>query len=129
MSIRENLLKIKYIITEHSFELYVVTAIILVGLSGFGLGRLSAVEERVRPEVTILGPTEHPKSLLGTQHTPVGASIGVAGELVGSVSGSRYHYPWCPGAQQILEHNKVWFSSQEEARAAGYTPAQNCEGL
>jgi len=52
-----------------------------------------------------------------------------AGAYVGSRNGSKYHFPWCPGAQQIKEENKVWFSSVEEAQKAGYTPAANCKGL
>ena len=50
-------------------------------------------------------------------------------EVVASKSGTKYHYPWCPGAKQISEKNKISFSSIEEARAKGYTPASNCKGL
>lgn len=49
--------------------------------------------------------------------------------VVASKNGTKYHYPWCPGAKQIAEKNKVTFSSIEEARAKGYTPAANCKGL
>ncbi|HED38129.1 MAG TPA: hypothetical protein ENI76_07790 [Ignavibacteria bacterium] len=48
---------------------------------------------------------------------------------VGSINGSKYHYPWCSGAQRIKESNKIQFSSKEEAIKAGYTPAANCKGL
>lgn len=49
--------------------------------------------------------------------------------VVASKNGSKYHYPWCAGAKQIAEKNKITFSSTEEARANGYTPAANCKGL
>ena len=39
------------------------------------------------------------------------------------------YYPWCAGAKQISEKNKITFASTEEARAKGYTPAANCKGL
>ena len=51
------------------------------------------------------------------------------GEYVASKSGAKYHLPWCPGAKQIKEENKVWFTSKEEAEKAGYTPAANCKGI
>lgn len=49
--------------------------------------------------------------------------------VVASKNGTKYHYPWCPGAKQISEKNKVTFASIEEARAKGYAPASNCKGL
>jgi hypothetical protein len=51
------------------------------------------------------------------------------GQLVASRTGSKYHLPWCSGAQSIKEANKVWFSSKEEAERAGYAPATNCRGI
>ena len=51
------------------------------------------------------------------------------GSVIGSKNGTKYHYPWCPGAKQISEVNMVYFTSVEKAREAGYTPAGNCKGL
>jgi hypothetical protein len=51
------------------------------------------------------------------------------GQVVASKNGTKYHYPWCAGAKQIAEKNKISFPSIEAARAAGYTPAANCKGL
>jgi len=42
-----------------------------------------------------------------------------------STSG-KYHFLWCPGAKQIKEENKLFFNSEEEAIAAGYSLAGNC---
>ena len=33
------------------------------------------------------------------------------------------------GRLSIIEKNKIWFGSIEDARKAGYTPAANCKGL
>ena len=51
------------------------------------------------------------------------------GLLVASKTGKKYHFPWCAGASQITDKNKIWFSSYEEAQKAGYTAAFNCSGL
>lgn len=39
----------------------------------------------------------------------------------------KYHYTWCSGSQRIKEENKLWFNSAQEAEAAGYTLAGNCQ--
>jgi methylphosphotriester-DNA--protein-cysteine methyltransferase len=48
---------------------------------------------------------------------------------VASKTGKKYHLPWCTGAKNIPENNKIWFNSIDEAKKAGYTPALNCKGL
>ncbi len=95
--------------------------IVALALISFGLGRLSAREE-VRPIVPVA-------SVVGEETEVLAQGVPQGGEVVASRSGTAYHYPWCPGASQIAEKNKVWFSSIEEARSAGYNPAKNCKGL
>lgn len=55
--------------------------------------------------------------------------VAVEQAYVASKTGTKYHLPTCAGAKQIKEENKVWFSTKEEAEAAGYTPATNCKGI
>lgn len=38
----------------------------------------------------------------------------------------RYHYSWCGSWKKIKPENQVWFNSDKEAEAAGYTLAGNC---
>lgn len=52
---------------------------------------------------------------------------GAGGRVVASKNGSRYHYPWCAGASQIKEENKVWYASEDAAQQAGLTKAKNCQ--
>ena len=102
-----------------SQDLAISLVIVLVGLSAFALGRLSAREEG--GEVVI-----HNERLPAASAE---AGSVVPGGVVASKSGSKYHYPWCAGARSIKEENKVWFESEEAARKKGYTPASNCKGL
>jgi hypothetical protein len=53
----------------------------------------------------------------------------IKGNYVASKTGSKYHLPWCSGAQTIKEENKIWFETKEEAESRGYSPAKNCKGL
>ena len=131
MSIIERLNKIKPFILSIN--------IILVGTLGFGLGRWSKIEENKTPVLieNPVGEQVAPTLSRGPDRS-VGTSLATStknipsqktGTLVGSKNGTKYHYPWCSGAQRIKEENKIWFASVEEAKRAGYTPAANCPGL
>ncbi len=117
-SIQEFGLKIKNWVGERVAEWGLIAIVLLLGLSSFGLGRLSALEE-VRPAV----------SIRAADQAAALRPIAIGGLVVASRSGSAYHFPWCPGAETMAERNKVWFKSEEAARAAGYAPAKNCKGL
>ncbi|MDO8493505.1 MAG: hypothetical protein Q7S19_03120 [bacterium] len=100
-------------------EICLVVLVTLVGLLGFGLGRLSRLEER---RVPIVIKNEAISMQEGS--TPI-----EAGKYVASKSGNSYYLPWCTGVKRIKENNKVWFDSEDEAKTAGYAPASNCKGL
>ena len=118
MNIPESWQKIKNGLEDQLSEWGTIAIVVLVGLSSFGLGRLSAGEE-ARPVVSIRNAEFSAEAL----------SMAPGGLIVASRSGSAYHYPWCPGAAAISQGNKVWFKSEEAARRAGYLPAKNCKGL
>ena len=97
----------------------VLFALILVSTLSFGLGRLTKIEEN---KVPIRLENLSGQSQEGLVNSDTGS-------FVGSANGTKYHLPWCPGANQIKEANKIWFNTQEEAELAGYTKAGNCPGL
>lgn len=117
---------------------FVPVIIILVAIIGFCLGRVSGLQEKREP-VRILDLNNSPSnpSLIlrerSSDQTSSGEIKGVstdsAEQVVASKNGTKYHYPWCTGAKQISEQNKVTFSSIDEAKKAGYSPASNCKGL
>jgi hypothetical protein len=125
-------------------DLFIALAVILVGLAGFGLGKLSALEKGREPvqiqraqfipvtSTTTSVISSAPKNILAD--VPLSAAAMIAGEnakglLVVSKGGKKYHFPWCAGAAQIADKNKIWFDSYEAAQKAGYTAASNCPGL
>lgn len=116
-SIRDRALQIKENTDSWGGDVFVVIIILLVGFGAFGLGRLSNSEE-YRPPIRMFE-----REQIDT------APMRIGGKIVASKKGSKYHFPWCPGARAMSESNKVWFDSEEAARAAGYTPAGNCKGL
>ena len=60
---------------------------------------------------------------------PVGTATEATGKYVASKKGTKYHLPTCSGAKTMSPENKIWFTTKEEAEAAGFTPAANCKGL
>jgi beta-lactamase superfamily II metal-dependent hydrolase len=50
------------------------------------------------------------------------------GKYVGSAKSDKYHLPSCRYAEQIAPENRVWFSSEAEAQAAGYVACKVCGG-
>ena len=116
-SIRERATQIKGLEALERADVAMVAIILCVGLSAFGLGRLSNFE------------TQRPAVQRFTASVYDGVPLRAGGKVVASKSGTKYHFPWCSSAQTMKEENKVWFDSEEAARRAGYTPAANCRGL
>lgn len=47
--------------------------------------------------------------------------------FVASMRGKKYYLPTCPAARRIKASNRIWFRTEAEARAAGYTPSRCVE--
>lgn len=117
--------------------------ILVVGVASFWLGRFSVGGNVQRPPdksytessaaIQALPPSS--ETARGTvakdsfQPLPAQPNMAEEGGYVASKSGTKYHLPWCGGAKQIKEENKIWFKTKAEAEAAGYTPAANCKGI
>jgi len=95
--------------------------IISVAIVAFLLGRNSLVVTQPQGAGVIIS---QPKSSETIEVEDSNAIL-----VVASRSGTKYHLPSCPGAKQIKDSNKITFSSIEQAQAAGYTPAANCDGF
>ena len=115
-------------------DLFPAVLIVVVGVVSFGLGRLD------RPAADVAVPFGSMRPTVPLPKSPVVESmeqgdesgqktVTAPGSYVASKNSNKYHLPWCAGAARITEENKIWFSSKEEAEAAGYTPAGNCKGI
>lgn len=138
MSIQDSLLKFKAFAT--SPESYYGVLLICIALAAFGLGRLSGLTQVSTSNIASAGIERfdaHPKIETVSTETEStesqdGASepaVSSAKTYVASKNGTKYHLPWCSGAQRMKEENKVWFETKEEAEAQGYAPAANCKGI
>lgn len=118
MSIQDWGLKIKNWTEDVLGEWGIALIVLLVGISSFGLGRLSALEN-----------VQKPVSIIEAASTSTIPALPLGGEFVASRTGTVYYYPWCSGAAKILPQNQVWFASESAAQKAGYRAAKGCKGL
>ena len=129
-----------------SDRVFMMLLVVLVGVSGFALGRHSTIAgEPVSPSgVSLVAaapaaavptalPAAPPPSAAETaalriKEDSVQPPTAAAGDgpFVASRNGSKYHHITCSGAARIKEENKVFFPSETAAQAAGYTRAANC---
>ena len=113
---------------------FTVAVLLLVGVTSFGLGWVSVAPEAPSTQsaavIMTKGTETSSQTALESQKMTVeGEEQALPGKYVGSKNSTKYHLPWCSGAQRITEANKIWFRTEEEAKAAGYTPAANCPEL
>jgi uncharacterized protein YdeI (BOF family) len=138
MSIHPILEKIKVFILQAKFETYLMLLIIiLVGLSGFGLGKLSNAGEG-KAVIIQTGSAQNLETDSGDGPENTASAIEAitknqntnnltSGNIVASKNGTKYYFPDCSGVGRIQDQNKVYFTSEKEALDAGYTKASGCK--
>ncbi len=120
--------KIRKFVEAYNNVLFLVLAIILVGLVSFGLGRLSVGTSLSGDLIIDSVPIETKKIISAIQDEPAVVQQG-SGEIIGNKNSKIYHRSDCSGAKMMSESNKVFFASIIAAKQAGYRPAGNCPGL
>ena len=125
-SIQDISKKLKAFISDDGY--FYTVLIIVISLLSFGLGRMS-VQEPVHQQQSQIVLTEQSATVgsITPTSTPTTTKTETIQNFVASKKGTKYHLPTCPGAKQMSEKNKIYFSSEEEAKAAGYTRAKNCK--
>lgn len=118
-------------------DVAILVIVVFVAISSFYLGRFS-VEPPLKSgskaglsgtqSTTVFEARATPSQIAVSEDQPL-KPPGLEGSYVASKSGTKYHLPWCPGASQMKEENKIWFDTKEEAEVAGYSPAANCKGI
>ena len=114
-------------------EVFLGVIVILVAFGSFGLGRLSRIEG-ARTPIRIENAPKVTGETFSQNVTVADAGLIFSPEsnrsqLVGSKNGKKYYYVWCSGVSRIAEGNRIYFASQAEAEARGYTPSSTCKGL
>jgi len=102
--------------------------IIGVGISAFGLGRLSvnnsSIVENSDIQITQTAGVYVSRTPTSTINTP---STRVEKNYVASKNGKLYYTASCKGVNRIKEENKVWFDTASDAEKLGYTRSSSCK--
>lgn len=137
---------------ETKEKMFLVTVIVLVGLIGFGLGRLSSKYQTAElninsaiantTDLNKIVTTKESKTAAGTSTNlksadssgeqnldREAATANISAKIVGNKNSKIFHREDCPGALKMSESNKIFFDSINSAKSAGYKPAGNCPGL
>lgn len=137
--------KLKSLVGDDRF--FMAFLVILVAVASFGLGRHSVSDiglfggggAGVVATVAYTGGGEEGEMVATSTATverapkvetiPTKEPAAGAGPYVASRSGTKYHHESCGGAKQIKPENKLYFTTEAAAKAAGYSPAANCAVL
>ncbi len=130
------LYKIKQYSQGHLEEVGACLIIIFVGISSFGLGRYSVLNQVSEDKIVIENDSKdintisnRVSSINSNIDSVTNQDTNNSSQVVASKTGKRYYLPWCGAAQRISDKNKVYFASALEAEKAGLTKATNCKGM
>lgn len=116
----------KKFVNQNRSDILLTVFIALIALISFGIGRLTAPSSDNKP-IIIEQPTASINQSFLWNNQLLGNETAVQKKFIGSVNSNKYHWPDCPWAKKIAKQNQIWFSSEAEAQAAGYTRCGNFE--
>jgi len=132
MSINDFLNKIKSKTGIDKVTIVYLLIIVGVGISSFGLGRISLnnnLNENSDGDIAI---TET-KNLLENQNitnneiSSTQSTQSKEKRYVASKNGKMYYSLGCSGAKRINPENEIWFSTSEDAEKSGYALSSTCK--
>lgn len=107
---------------------------LLLFLAGWQLGRVTSPYYAASPiifedygntggSLTELQALEAEGVAAGSSAAVPAVAGATQGTFVASVNSTLYHHNTCAAAARIKPENQLWFTTAEEARAAGYSPS------
>ncbi|MDP2788468.1 MAG: hypothetical protein Q8O46_00240 [bacterium] len=126
--------KIKYFLqNDEGKDILVVIILILVGLSSFGLGRLSSRDQSLGVKIEYpakeAGEVQEstPKNTLNAKNRPKEVIVReILKTFFASTRGNKYYSLGCSGGKTIKQENRIYFTTKEEAEGAGYELSSTC---
>jgi DNA/RNA endonuclease YhcR with UshA esterase domain len=132
MSIPDIIDKIKQNTGIDKVAILYLFIIIGVGISSFGLGRLSVNNNlKNNKDINIVAAVKENISenqIVNDSDVPASSSV-QSGEkkYVASKNGKMYYSPGCSGAKRIKPENAIWFSTEDDAEKSGFTLSSTCK--
>lgn len=118
--------KISNGVKTYQSDIVLAMAVILISIISFNLGKISALRD-IKTPVAITEPANMTETSTKASSPLKPALIRDQSVIASKQSKNKvYHFSWCPGASKIAERNKITFTAETAAIAAGYTLAGNC---
>lgn len=130
---KTKLKELKDIFLKNEDRIVLITGFILVSIISFGIGRLSVEYQPSKPPMIIddrnvkFPDTENISSNIGgaADQEKITASEAAntetpSGKIIGNKKSMIYHVPGGRFYDSITQENRIYFSSEEEAKKAGY---------
>jgi hypothetical protein len=112
-------------------KLFWFLVFILAFSLAFFLGRLSKIFEE-RPifsleEMPLLASSVKAVTQANTESQMEKFAGTSTSTIVASRKGTKYHFVWCKSAATIKQENRIYFKTEDEAKATGRTLASSCK--
>jgi len=140
MSINDFMNKIKDKTGIDKVTIVYLLIIVGVGISSFGLGRISlnnsfnenndsdmAIIETPKERLLPTGQAENLLNITNNEISSTQPTQSTERRYVASKNGKMYYSLGCSGAKRINLENEVWFSTSEDAEKSGYTLSSTCK--
>ncbi len=105
-------------------HIFIILLLILSSSSAFFLGRLSSIFDQ-RPVFEIKDVNDN--FVFNNGNTTEKAINTSTSTIVASRKGKKYYFIWCKSVSNIKDSNRRYFKTEEEAKAAGLSLANNCK--
>lgn len=119
VSIHDILTKIKGVAGDRVGETVLIIALfVIANIASYMIGSSNNIRETVSPVIITGNVKSYDEAI---------SSLNLSSGLVfASKNGTKFYYENCSGGKSIMTENKIWFETENEAKAAGYTLATNC---
>lgn len=119
VSIHDILTKIKGVAGDRVGETVLIIALfVIANIASYMIGSSNNIREIVSPVIITGNVKSYDEAI---------SSLNLSSGLVfASKNGAKFYYDNCSGGKSIKTENKIWFETENEAKAAGYTLAANC---
>lgn len=119
----------RFIDSDKGKDIITVFIVILVGLGSFQLGRLSQENDPNSLKIDFKG-SELAQSASDSESASIGPKTSKnssSGDYFGSNKGNKYYPINCSAGKNIVEKNRIYFSSADAAEKAGFQLSGSCE--
>ncbi len=122
-------------IKSSQYHIFLAVCIVLISFISFNIGKIASREKgsiKITEGANIYQVANKQETIDQTGNSPSATPKATPKPLdmrvvVSRASDSKkYHYSWCSSWKKIKLENQVWYNTEAEAIAAGYTLAGNC---